>query len=99
MCLDFDDKAIVTPSTKQIAAAKSAHVFAFSSFGDVLVAESEGSFEIDEWEAACEEARRLCVKDGESVIMEEDGRVNLQDFVKGAVEGEVRRANAWRNAA
>lgn len=73
------------------------HVFAFSSFGDVLVAESEGNFGIDEWEVACEEARRLCVKEAESVIMEEDGRVNLQDFVKGTVESEVRRANAWRS--
>ena len=96
--LDYDNKPTVTPSAKQIAAAKSVHVFAFSSFGDVLVAESEGSFGVEDWEQACEEARRLCVKEGESVIMEEDGRVNLSDFVKGAVGGEVQKANAWRNA-
>ena len=39
---------------------KSMHVLTFSSHGDLLVAESEGVFDVDTWEAVFDAAKMVC---------------------------------------
>ncbi|KAG8626580.1 hypothetical protein KVT40_005525 [Elsinoe batatas] len=52
---------ILDPTPAQIIQAKSVHAFAFSSKGEVLLAESEGGFGVGEWESAEETARGACL--------------------------------------
>ena len=48
------------PSFEEIDAATSLHVLGFSSHGDLLIAESEGSFDITIWERVAEIACSAC---------------------------------------
>ena len=48
------------PSLEEIDAATSLHVFGFTSHGDLLIAESEGSFNITTWERAADIACTAC---------------------------------------
>ena len=47
-------------SLEEIDAATSLHVFGFSSHGDLLIAESEGSFNIATWEQVSDIASTAC---------------------------------------
>ena len=48
------------PSLEEIDAAASLHVLGFSSHGDLLIAESEGSFNIATWEQVNDIAGTAC---------------------------------------
>jgi hypothetical protein len=48
---------------------ESQHVFAYSGKGEILVAESEGEFAIEEWEEFVEEAEVICRGERESLKM------------------------------
>ena len=43
------------------------HVFAFDSASRLIVAESEGDFGIEEWDAVCVEAEKECVEEIEGL--------------------------------
>ncbi|PNS16631.1 Exosome complex component RRP46 [Sphaceloma murrayae] len=83
---------VLDPSPSQVRQAKSVHVFAFSSSGEILLAESEGTFDVDEWEGVEVRAREACLgagaeespgaeeeEEGEGMEVdgEEDGGVSL----------------------
>jgi hypothetical protein len=46
---------------------KSQHCFAFSGNGEVLVAESEGDFGIEEWDEIAREAEEICREEREGL--------------------------------
>jgi exosome complex component RRP46 len=48
------------PTFGEILSADSLHVLAFTSHGDLLVAESEGSFDVVDWEEIYEVGERAC---------------------------------------
>lgn len=48
------------PSISQIQSANSVHVLAFTSHGDLLVAESEGSFDLKIWDEIFEAGKAIC---------------------------------------
>lgn len=48
------------PSVEEVDAATSLHVIGFSSQGDLLIAESEGSFNIATWEQVSDIAGTVC---------------------------------------
>lgn len=74
------------------------HVFAFTSRGDLLVAESEGSFDLDQWENAHAEAKTVCCKVEDTDAMEQDDAApNLQSFVEHAVDAQTETAQKWKN--
>ncbi|KAF2153919.1 hypothetical protein K461DRAFT_320122 [Myriangium duriaei CBS 260.36] len=64
IALPKSGEATPYPSTKQIREAASVHAFAFGAEGEVLLAESEGRFTGDEWEAATGKAREVCLGSG-----------------------------------
>ncbi|KAM3086598.1 exosome non-catalytic core subunit rrp46 [Clarireedia jacksonii] len=89
---------IENPTPLQCQDATSIHIFAFTSHGDLLVAESEGPFELDDWEEVFDHAKRLCCdgKSGDDDVMEEDKGSNLMMFVKSAVQEKVANDLHWK---
>lgn len=92
------------PTPIECQDAASVHVLAFTSHGELLVAESEGSFDMDEWEEIYDHAKGLCCKghgSTEDDIMHEDGLENdaapsLMMFVKSAVQEKVATDLHWK---
>lgn len=91
-----------TPLACQDAA--SVHVLAFTSHGELLVSESEGSFDMDEWDEIYEHAKGLCCNGHGSIeddAMQEDGFENetnssLMMFVKSTVQEKVNTDLHWK---
>ncbi|PSK35991.1 Exosome complex component RRP46 [Elsinoe australis] len=85
---------ITDPSPAQLKSSRSSHVFAFASNGDVVLAESEGVFTIDEFERAGEVARGICL--GEAMVGK-DGDVEMEGEEEGGVrlggDGGEQRTN------
>ena len=90
------------PSVKEIRGASSLHVLGFSSMGELVLVESEGRFNFEEWQAVEELARRACLanvgntcdlkmQDGE---VEERGTSVLNEL-RSAVEAKVAADNRW----
>lgn len=79
----IDGNMIEDPSVKQLETAASIHALAFSSKKDLLMVESEGSFDIDTWEAVASAAQLSCCGStiNENVIAEEHQQ-GLQSFVR-----------------
>ncbi|KAK6603449.1 hypothetical protein ACHAQE_007492 [Botrytis cinerea] len=96
---------IENPTPLDCQDAASVHVLAFTSHGELLVAESEGSFDLDEWEEVYEHGKSLCCKGhglaAEDDIMHEDGLENeapssMMMFVKSAVQEKVATDLHWK---
>lgn len=51
---------IQDPTPDQVRSANSLHVLGFTSHGELLLSESEGSFTLDEWDEVYEAAKELC---------------------------------------
>jgi exosome complex component RRP46 len=96
MCAISPDGCILdAPSVKDLRAASSIHVLAFSSKGDLLVSESEGHCDFDKWEEVFEHGRRLCQghkEQGEDADMNEG---DLNGFVRGLVREKVQQDQKW----
>ena len=95
----------LNPSAKDLKDASSIHVFAFSSRGELLVVESEGEFDMDEWEAAHGKARELCHWNHwgpkrmvmiSRWMLTEGG--SLQNMLRSAVQEKVDREQRWKES-
>jgi exosome complex component RRP46 len=91
------------PSVKDFSRMTSLHVFGFSSVGELVLVESEGSFTFEEWERLEALARTACLGGvGESGdVKMSDGDDNeagksLLDIVRGSVEARVVADERWR---
>ena len=97
-------KIVRSPTLQDLQGASSAHVFAFTSHGQLLVAESEGSFTMEDWDEVYEVGKGLCC-DGigatDDDIMQEDGLVgntgDLMMFVKSTLEEKVSKDLHWKD--
>lgn len=104
IAVDSKGSLLRRPSPKDLTAAKSLHVFALSSHNRILVAESEGSFDIDLWEAIAEEARRECRGDlsaetntnNASMDTAEDG--SLEDSLRRVLEAKLAGDRRWKES-
>jgi len=93
-----DGKIKTWPSLKERKAAESLHVFVFGKDGQNLLFESEGRYEMEQWEAAEDAAKAVVVgraQQDEDVTMEED-RESLFATMRHAVEDKVEREGRWR---
>jgi len=82
---------------------KSSHFVAFSSHGEVLLAESEGEFTIDEWETAVEWAsyRALGTETG-GVSYDPDYDEDIMHhhrIILHAIEQETTKTMRWKGGA
>jgi exosome complex component RRP46 len=97
-------KIIRNPTIQEFQAASSVHVVAFTSHGQLLVAESEGSFTLEDWDEVYEVAKGLCCDDIETSdenIMQGDGLEgnsgDMMMFVKSALEEKVSADLHWKD--
>lgn len=99
---------ILEPSASAIARSSSLHVFAYTPTGALILAESEGAFDIDEWERAADVARRRCIGagadvEGGDVVMggwdAREGGEALVAWLRSRVAGEMERGMRWKGGA
>lgn len=86
---------------KDLAQAASLHVFAFAPKGELLVAESEGKFDLGTWDKVHDTAAKTCCapeQDGEGMEVDGKEHENLHSLVKDAVRQKVQRDQAWKEA-
>ena len=103
LALNSDGKSrtiVKAPTVVQFQAADSVHVLAFTSQGELLVAESEGIFTLEDWDEVYETAKALCCDEtaGE-VVMQDEGEStgSLMKFVKSTLEEKVAKDLHWKD--
>ncbi|KAL8879670.1 MAG: hypothetical protein Q9198_002765, partial [Flavoplaca austrocitrina] len=96
---------IFDPAARIVEKAASLHVLAFSSLGDLLVAESEGTFDMDIWDQVYAMAEKHCrtLDPGAparmaDVDMESSKSASLEDSLKGIIEGKAAREYRWKES-
>ncbi|TVY93767.1 Exosome complex component [Lachnellula willkommii] len=103
LALDSNGKPRTTfeaPTVVQFQAADSVHVLAFTSQGELLVAESEGVFTLEDWDEVYETAKALCCDEtaGEVIMQgEADDKGSLMGFVKSTLEEKVTKDLHWKD--
>lgn len=85
------------PSIKEVNAAKSLHVFTFSSQDELLLVESEGRFSMDEWDNLADKARVICLGDADSMVDVDEKAESLEAGLRSAVEEKARLDGRWKN--
>lgn len=103
--LDGSSRSIVVnPTLLESQAASSVHVMAFTSHGDLLVAESEGDFTLKDWEAVHDAAKTICCDDsqtsgskamGDEAMDEKSGSMMM--FVKSTLEDKIESDLQWKD--
>lgn len=102
--MDSYGKLVQDPSAKQIHSASSVHVLAFSSHGDLLLVESEGSFGIDAWEEVVKMARHIChgaepaESDSQNVPMDSTGELSLENVMRNTMQERMVKDQRWRES-
>ncbi|KAK5102288.1 exosome non-catalytic core subunit rrp46 [Exophiala xenobiotica] len=101
--VDGEGEVVVWPGSRAQKAARSLHVFGFGRGGECLVVESEGAFEVEDWERAAGMARKVVLgrnkgdgdgdgDEDEDVDMDDDsGRQSLFGVMRQAVEMRVAK--------
>lgn len=94
-----DGKVRVDPTEKELGSCRSVHALAFSREGEMLLAESAGSFEMDEWELVEVKVREVTTGavarvDGDDNM--EGGIMETEPWLREKLEENVREAGAWR---
>jgi exosome complex component RRP46 len=87
------------PTPIQYQRADSIHVLAFTSQGDLLVAESEGSFTIGDWDDIYDAGKAMCCNDSKQTDDHEmgDGKEGgMQTFVKSTLQAKVAADLHWK---
>ncbi len=95
---------IRNPSPVQCQNANSVHILAFTSEGDLIVAESEGTFSLDEWDEIYEVGKAMCCDNSiaaadntmqEGTVTEEAGI--MSQFVKSTIQAKVATDLHWKD--
>ncbi|KAI9834913.1 MAG: exosome non-catalytic core subunit rrp46 [Thelocarpon superellum] len=96
---------ILDPSSKQCEEASSAHVLAFTSQGALLLAESEGDFDLDQWEEVFDRAKSACcgpsnAKGDEDALMEDESPDPMprQQMLRDVMRAKVARDQSWKES-
>ncbi|PHH81995.1 hypothetical protein CDD82_7312 [Ophiocordyceps australis] len=95
---------IVDPGARETAMAESVHVLGFTSDGELLMAESLGSFSVEQWEQVLEAGRRICCRDRDSgldTVMAGDGLEGLESpsvkaFIRATLETQTLQDLYWK---
>jgi exosome complex component RRP46 len=94
---------VPNPTLTELQSADSVHVLGFTSHGELLVAESEGSFTIDEWDKVFSAAKRLCCDDietdSETDIMQDEiseQKGSEATFIRSVVGEKVEAELHWK---
>lgn len=85
------------PTIKEINEAQSIHVIAFSSKHDLLLAESEGRFNMEDWDMIENMARIICLGDTNAMVDGDEKEEALQQLLRSVVGEKVARDERWKN--
>lgn len=99
-----DGKTQITmdPSPRQADKSRSVHVLAFTSFGELLLAESEGDFTMTEWDQVYETSRSACCgaadSDGIHAVLDDahQSGLDMRQFARSAAESKVAADLYWK---
>lgn len=96
-------KMVADPTPRELEAAQSVHVLAFTSQDELLLAESEGDFTVKEWDAIYETARKICCsaetkKIGAEMVLDDDttGQQDMRQFIRSTMEDKVAADLHWK---
>ena len=95
---------IRNPNISESQTADSFHVLAFTSQGELLIAQSEGSFLMEDWDEICRVGKGFCcdnLKTGaDGDVMQEEGlhekTGEMMMFVKSTLKDKVMADNHWK---
>jgi exosome complex component RRP46 len=104
MSQDGTSKLVADPSPRDVEAARSIHVLAFTSQDELLLAESEGDFTVKEWDDVYDTAKKICCQSGatkgegiEMVLDEkEDSGPDMRQFLRVSMETRVAADLHWK---
>lgn len=88
----WNGELALTPSTEEVEAAASLHVLAFSPRGDLVIAESEGSFDDNIWERVFEVAEHAC----RHVEKANSTNGNLEVKLRALIQDRVAQEQRWK---
>ena len=93
------------PTFQDIQKAKSVHVLAFSSHGDLLLIESKGDFSIYEWEQVYDIAKMACRGQVDRKIENEDIEMEnekesfcVESRIRDAVQQKMVKDQRWKES-
>ncbi len=99
---------VADPSPRQLEQAQSTHVVAFTSLDELLLAESDGDFSLEDWGAVCGAGRKLCCgrggKPGADMVLDEEDDGQQRDgpdwrhFIRSTMEAKVEADLHWKRA-
>ncbi|KAI1661372.1 hypothetical protein F4813DRAFT_227047 [Daldinia decipiens] len=95
-------KVVLNPSPREIETSQSFHVFSFTSHDELILAESEGSFTVKEWDDVFAVAQRQCcppVTTGDRDTLMYDGSLpgaDLKQFTRSTLEGKIASDLHWK---
>ncbi|CAO1597730.1 exosome non-catalytic core subunit rrp46 [Xanthoria calcicola] len=94
-----------TASVKALKEAASLHVLAFSSLGELLVAESEGTFDVDIWDQVYTWAEKDCrmsdsgdLTQTDDVDMDLSKSDTLEDSLRSIIEEKAATEYRWKES-
>ncbi len=100
---DGAKKITVDPAPRDIANAQSVHVLAFTSHDELLLAESEGDFTVQEWDDIYETAKGICchsapAKEGMAMVLDDEdaGGPDMRQFLRSAMASKVAADLHWK---
>jgi exosome complex component RRP46 len=97
-----DDGSItVEPSARDAETAKSLHVLGFTSGNELLLAESQGSFTVEEWDKVLEAGQRVCCQSQDQnfdTTMAGGGleSASIKAFLRSAMETKIAGDLHWK---
>ncbi len=101
---DGDGSIVVDPSTREADTAKSLHVLGYTADDELLLAESQGVFTVDEWATVLQAGQDVCcqaVRQGlEDTAMTGGGSglesASIRAFIRSVMETKIAADLSWK---
>ncbi|KAF3769094.1 hypothetical protein M406DRAFT_337384 [Cryphonectria parasitica EP155] len=98
---DGKTEVVIDPSPRQVELSRSVHVLAFTSHDELLLAESEGDFSMNEWDQVYDTARSICCRPPArevDMVLDDDQQagLDLRQFVRSTTEAKVTADLHWK---
>jgi len=99
LAVSHEDEIIARPSGKELSTCTSAHAFAYNQYGEMLLDESSGLFNVNLYEKVAEAASKICsatiAPHGEDDMMGNGISID-GPWLRQALEEKAKDANEWR---
>lgn len=99
---DGKTSVVIDPSPRQVQQSSSVHAFAFTSHEELLLAESDGDFTMNEWDDVYATAKSICCKPPPNqeidMILGEDQQQgpDLRRFIRESAETKIAADLHWK---